>query len=364
MKQGDHNEVAEASNDFERRYLQATRYCFSGEYEKALQVYEDLYESRRDALGEEREEALKALGMAARISPLVGDINKTFFWQKKSYEEHRKCYGKEDERTRRECCNLADTYHDFYLVDQDRELREELYDICRTLYGEENEETLFALENLAEACENCGDYDRELELIEKKLALLRRKLGEEDPETIATLALLARVMRFLGESEQEKRLRAKVDALCEKAFDSNNPDDLEQKADIYVTLCDHKQALEINRGRYRLLWERVGSDDDQTMVALFETAKNYLFLGRPKKALKLLQDLYAEQAKSIRIGIVDATDTWLLIASIYRDDLGDDRRALDAYTKAREIACQLYGKGHRERRIELEILALKAKLGE
>ena len=120
----------------------------TGNYIKAKNTYQELYDLFKCELGEKHPTTLKVLNYLANSYSYLGDYNKACKLQNAVYNARKEILGENHPDTLTSLNNLAIFYS--YLGDYNKacELQNAVYNVCKEILGENHPDTLLVLSNL------------------------------------------------------------------------------------------------------------------------------------------------------------------------------------------------------------------------
>ncbi len=242
-----------------------------GDYIKAKNAFQELYDLFKCELGEKHPTTLKALNDLAIFYSYFGDYNKALEMNNAVYNAYKKNLGENHPDTLSALHNLANSYS--YLGDYSKacELQNVVYNARKEILGENHPDTLSALNNLAIFYSDLGDYNKACELQNVVYNARKEILGENHPDTLSTLHNLANSYSDLGYHSKALEIRSAVYNAYKKNLGENHPDTLSalhNLANSYSSLGDYNKALEIENKVYNARKEILGEKHPDTLLAL------------------------------------------------------------------------------------------------
>ena len=308
-----------------------------GVYNKALELHEELYVTRKEVLGEKHPDTLSALNGLACSYFYSGDYSKVLELQNKLYNARKEILGESHPDTLNALSNLSVFYSYLGYYDKAFELQDTVYTAQKEILGENHPDTLTTLYNLAKSYSDLGDYDKALET--KSIVYSARKeiLGENHPDTLNALNNLVNSYSDLGDYNKAVELQNIVYNSQKEILGENHPDTLNalsNLANYYSDLGDYNKALELQNTVYTAQKEILGENHPDTLNALNNLAALYSNLGDYNKALELQKTVYNFRKEILG---EDHPDTLLTL-----ENLGNTYNDLGNYSKALELQCEVY----------------------
>ena len=242
-----------------------------GDYIKAKNAFQELYDLFKCELGEKHPTTLKVLNDLAIFYSYFGDYNKALEMNNAVYKARKEILGENHPDTLSALHNLANSYS--YLGDYSKacELQNVVYNARKEILGEKHPDTLNSLNNLAIFYSDLGDYNKACELQNVVYNARKEILGENHPDTLSTLHNLANSYSDLGYHSKALEIRSAVYNAYKKNLGENHPDTLSalhNLANSYSSLGDYNKALEIENKVYNARKEILGEKHPDTLLAL------------------------------------------------------------------------------------------------
>ena len=341
----------------------AVIYIRLGDYQKALELTQKVYESLCELLGGE---PLDTLTVLAVTYGYLGDYQKAHELFQKVYELLCKAFGAEHHNTLIALHNLAATYRELGDYQKAHELSRKAYEsLCKT-FGEEDPGVLITLGGLAVAYEKLGDYQKAFELSQKVYELSCNVLGEEHPDTLTALQNLAVIYIRLGDYQKALELFQKAyESRC-KVLGEEHPDTLKTGCELafaYERLGDHQKAFGLSQKLYELRCNVLGEEHPDTLTALHNFAEAvYTSLGNHQKALELFQKAYESRCRVLG---EEHPDTLITVGelAVAHWEFGDYQKAIYLFEKIYAYRCKVFGDEHADTiKVKEKLEAIRKKL--
>ena len=242
-----------------------------GDYIKAKNAFQELYDLFKCELGEKHPTTLKALNDLAIFYSYFGDYNKALEMNNAVYKARKEILGENHPDTLSALDNIASSYSDLGDYSKACELQSIVYNSRKEILGENHPDTLSALHNLANSYSDLGDYSKACELQNVVYNARKEILGENHPDTLSSLNNLANSYSDLGYHSKALEIRSAVYNAYKKNLGENHPDTLSalhNLANSYSSLGDYNKALEIENKVYNARKEILGEKHPDTLLAL------------------------------------------------------------------------------------------------
>ena len=267
----------------------------AGNYIKAKNAYQELYDLFKCELGEKHLTTLKVLNYLASSYYDLGDYNKALEIENKVYNARKEILGENHPATLTSLNNLAIFYSDLGDYNKARELQNAVYNARKEILGENHPDTLTSLNNLAISFSDLGDYNKACELEDIVYNARKEILGEKHPDTLTSLANLAISYSDLGDYNKALEMKNVVYNACKEILGEKHPDTLSALNDLAITysyLGDYNKACELQNAVYNARKEILGEKHPDTLTSLNNLACSYSPLGDYYKAFELQKKVY------------------------------------------------------------------------
>jgi eukaryotic-like serine/threonine-protein kinase len=318
-------------------------YGMQGKFAEAEPLTTKALEVQRRVLGEDHLETLLSMDNLGSIYRRQGKYAEAETLFIKTLETRRRISGEEDPQTLLTTGYLAELYErqgKYALAEQ---LAGRVLEIQKRILGDEHPETLLSMNRLAVVYFRESKYARAAEIFSKVLHVQRRTRGDEHPDTLTTAANLASMYVNLGDYARAEPLRIKSLEIQRRVLGENNPNTL--------TMVDNLGTLYRAQGKF--------SEAESIFVKNLETRRRVLGEEHPdvlSTMLNLASTLFRQgnyaraepialKALEIRRRVLGAQnpstiDTWVMVSLIsfelrkYADAERAIREALASYEKA------------------------------
>ena len=207
-----------------------------------------------------------------------------------AYEKRKNLLGDEDLETVKAMHKLAISLNDLGQHDKALELREKIFELRKKILGAENPDTIIAMNNLAISLSNNGRCDDALTLQEQALTLSQKVLGDEHPDTIIAMNNLANRLSELERYDDALTLQEQALTLCKKTFGDKHPNTLtamDNLANRLINLERYDDALTLQEQALTLCKEILGDEHPDTLIAMNNLAILFAVIGRYDEAVEL-----------------------------------------------------------------------------
>ena len=329
-------------------YNLACLYSVLGDCDKAIELENIVYNERKKILGENHPDTLTVLFNLASLYSDLGENNIPLELHKAVYNALKEKLGENHPDTLKALSDLARSYSDLGNYNKALEIEIKIYNALKEKLGENHPLTLSALNDIASYYSYLGDYSKALELHNIVYNAFKEILGEDHPDTLRSLANLSISYTLLGDYTTALEMRKVVYNARKEILRENHPLTLSALNDIansYSDLGDYSKALELQKTVYNARKEILGENHPLTLSALNDIANSYSYLGDYSKALELQKTVYNARKKILGESHLSTLYTLHNLAISYAD-LGDNKKELELYEKVYVISKEILGENH------------------
>ena len=316
---------------------------YAGEYIKAKNAFQELYDLYKCELGEKRPDTLDALEALAISYECLGNYNKALELSEEVYVKRKEILGEKHPYTLSSLNNLANSYSDLGYHNKACELQNTVYNARKEILGENHPDTLSALNNLTISYSDLGDYNKACELQNTVYNARKEILGENHPDTLAALNNLAISYSYLGDYNKALETGIRVYNANKEILGANHPDTLSTLSDLacsYFYLGDYNKALETGIRVYNAKKEILGEKHPSTLSSLNNLANFYSDLGDYNKAIEAEIKVYNASKEILGENHPHTLSALNNLTNSY-SELGDYNKAFElqntVYNKSKEI---------------------------
>ena len=242
----------------------------TGNYIKAKNTYQELYDLFKCELGETHPDTLASLNNLANSYSDLGDYNKACKLQNAVYNASKEILGETHPDTLASLNNLTNSYS--YLGDYNKayKLQNAVYNARKEILGETHPDTLTSLNNLAIFYSYLGDYNKACELQNAVYNVCKEILGENHPDTLLVLSNL-----LVSQVHQDKTDNESIKNHMIAYFENIN--NLKITAFSIKEVSFRRNYLVLFNRVYRLLKSCVFERDIHDLIGYLFTNKNLSF---------------------------------------------------------------------------------------
>ena len=336
--------------------------CFkySGQYDKALPLYELAENKCLQVLGAKHPAYATSLNNLAGLYRLMGNYDKALPLYEQAITIYKKVYGANHTSYATSLNNLASLYASMGNYDKALSLYEQASTIYKKVYGANHPDYATSLNNLALLYKLMGNYDKAIPLYEQAKTIRLQALGATHPDYAASLNNLALLYASMGNYDKALPLLEQAKTIRLQVLGVTHPDyatSLNNLALLYELMGNYDKALPLYERAKTLLLQKLGATHPDYATSLNNLALLYQSMGNYDKALPLYV-----QAKAIRLQFLGATHpdyaTSLNNLALLYQSMGNYDKALPLYEQASTIYKEVLGPNHLDYATSLNNLAL------
>jgi hypothetical protein len=230
------NNVAQ---DNSRRLDLAWKYAKSlgsdGRYREAEKPFEEVFQARNKALGEEHPSTLTSMAYLAWTYSNQGQWKEAEGLRVRVLKISKRVLGEEHPNTLSSMVNLATTLWRQGLWKDAEELEVRVMETRKRLLGAEHPHTLISMSNLASTYVDQGRWKEAEELGVRVLEISKRVLGEEHPSTLAIMGHLGSTYRNQGRLKEAEELGVRVMETRKRLLGEEHPSTLVSMNNLALT---------------------------------------------------------------------------------------------------------------------------------
>ena len=340
----------------------AVFYGYLGYYKKACELQNAVYNAHRGTLGEKHPDTLKSLANLANSYSCLRDYNKALEMKNAVYNGLKEFLGEKHPDTLTALANLANTYSCLRDYNKALEMRIVVYNARKETLGENHPDTLSALNNLAISYSDLGNYNKALEMKNAVYNARKEILGENHPDTLSALNNLAISYSDLGDYDKALELYNAVYKAFKEILGEKHPDTLTALANLansYSDLGDYSKALEMRNAIYNVRKEILGEKHPDTLTSLASLAYSYSDLGDYKTALEMRIAIYNRRKEILGEKHPDTLSVLSDLACSYSSS-GDYYKAFELQKKVYNTLKEILGEKHPDTLFALNNLAISS----
>jgi len=206
-------------------YLNNAGYEFhqAGEYERALPLFEQALQIRREVLGLQHTDTASSLHNLAALYYSQGEYDKALPLYEQALQIRKQVLGLQHPDTALSLNNLAFLYYSQGEYDKALPLLEQALQINKQVLGLQHPDTATSLSSLAGFYDSQGEYDKALPLLEQALQIRKQVLGLQHPRYAESLNNLASLYYSQGEYDKALPLYEQAVEILVKVLGDQHP---------------------------------------------------------------------------------------------------------------------------------------------
>jgi tetratricopeptide (TPR) repeat protein len=268
-------------------------YYYLGEPKPALEQTERAVALRRQVLGRDHPDTLKASDNLAHFYMDVGRVDEAIALLSDSLARRRAALGPDDPATITSKNDLAVIYQAAGRLPEALPLYEEALRQRRTKLGPDHPDTLYSINNLASVYRVLGRFPEALPLYEEALRRRRATLGPGHPDTLMSMNNLGNFYRDLGRYPEGITVLSEALAKQRDRLGFDHPDTLLTMSNLALCYEDAgriPEAIPLLEETLRRRKSKLGPDHPETLVSMSNLAVGYRRVGQIDEALSLLRE--------------------------------------------------------------------------
>lgn len=240
-------------------------------FPKAIELYENAYESAKRIFGDNATTTIEILTNLAHSYNYLGDKQKALPIYQNNYEFWKNKFGKNHPFTYKGLWFLAQIYSDLDDTQKAMQIYDELYGILREVQNDEDPDKQDILNDIAKAYFNFDDFQKALQIFEELYELQKKVPSDNLYDSLDTLDNIAVVNSQLGNIQKAVDIHEMVYKHRKNIQGEKHPDTLwtlDKLADEYYRLGDKHKALELSEKCYEMSRKIQGDDYPDTLEYL------------------------------------------------------------------------------------------------
>jgi tetratricopeptide (TPR) repeat protein len=260
-----------------------------GQYEKAMELFEQVTQSRKRVLGDEHLETLASMNNLASTYMSQGQWNYAQELQVQAMQTMKRVLGNEHPDTLTSMNNLALTHMNQGQWKDAEELLVQAVQAMKRVLGNEHPVTLNSMDNLARAYSDQGKREEAEKLQVQVIQTMKRVLGNEHPDTLASMSNLAVAYWKQRRWKEAEELGIQV-VEARRVLGDEHPDTITSMNNLALTYCNQgrwKETEELQMKVVQTIKRVLGNEHPKTLASTNNLAVTYWKQGQWKEAEEL-----------------------------------------------------------------------------
>jgi tetratricopeptide (TPR) repeat protein len=276
--------------------------CYSGSYEKAKHLLEDLRENGtgENEWDEEDVSLLNVYNALARIAHEQADYKTALEYYEKALEANIKEHYKDHVDSLIIKSNLAGLKKDQGNYAEAGKMIREVLEARQALRGTEHPDTLQSMSDLAVVLAGQGNYPEAEKFCREALDIANKIQGAEHPDTLTIYGNLAGVLSQRGKYEEGASMQSRLLALKEAALGSEHPFLITIRNNLAVDLekmGEYAEAEKVFKPAVAQAEKAFGKDHPTTLNAMNGLGLVLLRQGKHQEAEPMLKNVLESRIK-------------------------------------------------------------------
>lgn len=264
------------------------------EFDKAIELYQKIYDARRSTIGSEHKETLEALMAISSIYSNREQHEKAAEIDRKIYEIRLRNLGPEHLDTLSAMNNLAYDYRQSGKYEEAKVLDEQAYDRRNFLLGRYHDQTILSGKHLAYDYALLEDYENAAKVQEELYYVLKEKCNPEDEELMECMTNLSTFYYEIHKHDSAADIDEEIYHTQQLVLGDDSEETFLAQNNLsfdYHQVEDYAKAEEVDRSILEKQKAKYGEDHEETIKAELNLAKDYYNLEKYAEAYALDQVL-------------------------------------------------------------------------
>ena len=244
-------------------------YLRIGDYNRALEYYNNALKIREKVLGTEHPSTATSYNNIGLCYDNLGDYDKALEYYNKALKISEKVLGTEHPFTATSYNNIGACYDNLGDYDKALEYYNKALKIRKKVLGTEHPSTALSYNNIGACYNSLGDYDKALVYHNKALEIREKVLGAEHPFTATSYNNIGGCYNSLGDYDKALVYLNKALKISEKVLGTEHPSIAFSYNNIggsYYRLGDYDKALEYLNKALKIFEKVLGIEHPNTQI--------------------------------------------------------------------------------------------------
>jgi tetratricopeptide (TPR) repeat protein len=273
-----------------------------GQYEKAGELFKQVTQAKKRALGDEDHSTLISMNGLASTYWSQGQLKEATELQTQVMHKMKRVLSNEHPDTLTSINNLGLMYMSQGQWEQAEELNMQAMQGRKRVLGDEHPDTLSSTNNLSLTYRNQGKWEKSEELQVQVLQARQRVLGDEHPDTLTSMSNLGLTYRHQERWKEATELQEQALHARKRVLGDRHPNTLTSMNNLAISYSSQgrwEKAAELQGQAMQLLQTVLGTHHPETINSMNNLAATFMSQGR-----------WAE-AEALQVQVVEATKTVL-----------------------------------------------------
>ena len=301
-----------------------------GEYDKALEYYQQSLEIRIRNFGELHTDVATSYNNLGNIWRNKGDYEKAQEYYQQSLEIRIKILGEQHPDVAKSYNNMGNIWKNKGDYEKALEFYQRSLEIKTKSLGEQHPDVAKSFNNMGIIWKNKGDYDKALEFYQQALEIRINSFGKQHPDVAKSYNNMGDIWKKWGDFDKALEYYQQALEIRINSFGKQHPDvskSYKNIGNIWRKKVDYKKALDFYQQSLEIRLLILGSSHS-------DLAEDYLEIGEVQKEMQLFLPAIKAFKQSFEIG--KKGGTLFQIAQCY-EALSDKSKALEYYVESAEI---------------------------
>ena len=319
-----------------------------GRYEEALSYLEPCLEVRRQRLGDDAPQTLRAIESIGLLLSNQGRYEEAEAFWGESLRAKRRLLGDDHPETMEALGNMAVLLSDQGNFEDALAYGRESLEILRRVNGNEHPDTLVAVLNVASTCAELARFEEAQDLYEEGAAGLLAVFGEVHPKTLVALSGIATLLVKQDRSAEAIPFFQKIFESRRQLYGPEHPDTLaamNNLAQVLSNLGRYEEAMRYFVEALAAKRQTIGNEHPSTIRSIGNLGQLLVDIGRYEESLPYLEEALARSRSHLP---EDHPDTLISISNLGHacKEMGDLDRAEPLLMEAMDAIRRVFGDEH------------------
>jgi len=280
----------------------ASLYRDQGQWEKSERLFTKVIEIRKTRLGDDHLSTLSSMVNLASTYRHQGRFESAEQLQTQVMEAFKTKLGDDHPFTLWSITNLASTYRRQGRWAEAEQFEEQVMKASKTKLGDDHPVALSSMGNLAVVYWNRGRREEAEQLQTQAMEAFKTKLGDDHPSTLTSMANLASIYRDQGQWEKSERLFTKVIEIRKTRLGDDHPSTLTSMGNMASTYWNQGRFEEAGQLQAQVMEtckRKLGDNHPNTLTTMANLAVTWKSSGHDAKAIDLLRHCLTKQKECL-----------------------------------------------------------------
>lgn len=319
-----------------------------GDYESAIEKFNEAIEKRKYIYGEESLEAAESMNDLGMVLREEGKYDESKKLLTNSLSVRKKIMSSESPEVAQSINNFGLLKEDMGEFEEAKKLLDEALQIKEKIHGKIHPSVTETMGNLAFLLQQMGEYEEASKLFNKTIEIDKRLFGDLHPVISTDLYNLASNTALMGDLNAAEKLYTEVLELDKKLLGEEHPYialDINNLAGIYSDKGDYKKAEKLYKQSLNLNKKIYGDEHPEVATSLSNLGVMYNRWGKYSLAeplLKLALDMRIKLLGENHPNVVTSLNIYAALLTSQKKY----KEAVEQYRKSLSLRIEMLGEDH------------------